>query len=57
MARIPTLKEVEKLRAETQAAIDKKIKSQAKLGKDFVPTRAGVIPEAIWKNLPGKQNG
>ena len=56
MANIPTLKQVEKLKAETQLAIDKKIISQAKLGKDFYPTSAGVIPEAIWKNLPGKQN-
>jgi len=57
MAQAPTQEQVDKLKAETQAAIDKKIISQQKLGKDFVPTGAGVIPEKIWKNLPGKQNG
>ena len=56
MANIPTLEEIEKLKAETQAAIDEKTLTQKELGKDFVPTGAGVIPEEIWKNLPGKQN-
>lgn len=57
MAQIPTQEEIDKLKSETQAAIDKKIIAQQKLGKDFIPTGAGVIPEKIWKNLPGKQNG
>lgn len=56
MAYIPTQEQIDKLKAETQAAIDKKIISQQKLGKGFVPTDAGVIPENTWKNLPGKQN-
>lgn len=54
MAQIPTQKEIDKLKAQTQAEIDKKIKSQKKLGKGFIPTGAGVIPEDIWQNLPGK---
>ena len=57
MAQIPSKEDVEKLKAETQAAIDQKIIDQKKLGKDFIPTGAGVIPEEIWQNLPGKQNG
>lgn len=57
MANIPTQEQIDKLKAETQAAIDEKILSQKEQGKDFVPTGAGVIPEHIWKNLPGKQNG
>lgn len=56
MAQIPTKEQVDQIKAETQAAIAQKIIDQKKLGKDFVPTGAGVIPEEIWKNLPGKQN-
>lgn len=56
MANIPTQEQIDKLKAATQAEIDAKIISQKELGKDFIPTGAGVIPEEIWKNLPGKQN-
>lgn len=55
MANIPTEKEVEKLLAKSEAQDKKKIKSQKKQGKDFVNNGQGVIPEAIWKNLPGKK--
>lgn len=55
MANIPTEKEVEKLLAKSEAQDKKKTKSQKKHGKDFVNNGQGVIPEAIWKNLPGKK--
>ena len=55
MANIPTEKEVEKLLAESETQDKKKTKSQKKQGKDFVNNGQGVIPEAIWKNLPGKK--
>ena len=55
MANIPTEKEVEKLLAESEAQDKKKTKSQKKQSKDFVNNGQGVIPEAIWKNLPGKK--
>ena len=55
MANIPTEKEVEKLLSESEAQDKKKTKSQKKQGKDFVNNGQGVIPETIWKNLPGKK--
>ena len=57
MAQIPTEKEVEKLLEQSQKAEDKKLASQKKQGKTFVNNGQGVIPEPIWKNLPGKAEG
>lgn len=57
MANIPSIEEVEKLKLETEKEFQDKLESQKQLGKDFVLTGAGVIPEEIWKSLPGKQNG
>ena len=57
MANIPSTEEVEKLKLQTQKEFEDKLESQKQLGKDFVLTGAGVIPEEVWKNLPGKQNG
>lgn len=54
MAQAPTEKEVDKLLEQSQKADDKKVASQEKQGKDFVNNGQGVIPEAVWKNLPGK---
>ena len=57
MANIPTDAEVKKLLEQAQNAEDKKIASQEKQGKEFVNNGQGVIPEAVWKNLPGKTEG
>lgn len=55
MAQIPTLDQIEKITTNTQNAINRKVKSQEKLGKDFIPNDAGVIPEKIWKSLKDKK--
>ncbi len=55
MANVPTQREVEKLIEKATAQDEKKTESQAKQGKDFVNYGQGVIPEAVWKNLPGKK--
>lgn len=54
MANIPTDKEVEKLLKQSKKEEEKKLESQQKQGKDFVNNGQGVIPEPVWKNLPGK---
>lgn len=55
MAKVPTEKEVAKLLEQTAAKDEKKLASQQAQGKDFVNNGQGVIPESVWKNLPGKQ--
>ena len=55
MAQAPTQEEVEKNIQAAQKAVEKKIASQAKQGKEFVNHGQGVLPEAVWKNLPGKK--
>lgn len=57
MAYTPTKQEVKTLLAKSKAEDAKKAKSQAKQGKEFKNNGQGVIPESVWKNLPGKQNG
>lgn len=54
MANIPTEAEINKLLEQAQKADDKKLAAQEKQGKDFVNNGQGVIPEAVWKTLPGK---
>lgn len=60
MARTLTQQEIELLQSKTIEAIEKKRKAQAKQGKDFIVDseghHSGVIPEKIWKNLPGKKD-
>lgn len=51
MAHIPTPERIEEIQKITQSEIDKKLEAQIKLGKSFVPTGAGVIPEKIWKAM------
>lgn len=55
MAKAPTDKQVEDLLAKAKAQDEKKEASQAKQGKEFVNNGAGVIPESVWQNLPGKK--
>ena len=54
MASVPTQAEVDKLLEQSKKADEKKLASQEKQGKDFVNNGQGVIPEAYWKQLPGK---
>lgn len=54
MAYAPTEEEAKELLAQTIAQDDKKFASQEKQGKGFVNEGQGVIPESIWKTLPGK---
>jgi len=51
MAQVPTTNEVKLAKVKTQKVIDKKIESQRKKGKDFIPHGGGVIPESVWKGL------
>lgn len=54
MATIPRKEEVTKLTKQSDTADEKKAASQEKQQKDFVNSGQGVIPETVWKNLPGK---
>lgn len=55
MAQIPTKEESDKIVAKATAEDERKTASQKKQGKEFVNNGQGVIPEPVWKNLPGKQ--
>lgn len=60
MASIPTNNKVERFQLQTEKAIQKKKASQKRQGKSFdLPEGGGpgVIPERVWKNLPGKKEG
>ena len=54
MAKLPNKKEIKKLLSQSQNKEKEKLASQKKQGKTFVNNGQGVIPEAVWKNLPGK---
>ncbi len=49
MAQIPTQTQIEEAQYQTQAEIEQKTKEQEAIGKTFVPTKAGVIPEEVWQ--------
>lgn len=51
MAQIPTEKQIGKAQASTENKISGKKLSQAKQGKEFNPTGAGVIPEKTWQEF------
>lgn len=55
MAHAPTQAQIKKLQEIAARAAAKKVESQNKQGKEFVDNGQGVIPESVWKNLPGKQ--
>lgn len=55
MAKPATSKEAERLLEQSRLAEEAKLKSQQAKGKDFVNYGQGVIPERVWKNLPGKE--
>lgn len=54
MAHVPTEKEIKKLQDQSLKSDEKKLASQNKQGKEFVNSGQGVIPETVWKKLPGK---
>lgn len=54
MAQIPTKRESDRIVTKATAEDEKKLASQEKKSKTFVNNGQGVIPEAVWKNLPGK---
>lgn len=49
-----TADNVELLQTQSKAEEDTKRAEQELEGKGFVNNGQGVIPEEIWKNLPGK---
>ena len=54
MAHVPIKEEVRE-HVELAKSQDKnKLAKQKKQGKEFVNNGQCVIPEAVWKNLPGK---
>lgn len=55
MAQIPSNSDVAKLQKQSERAEKKKLALQEKQGKGFENHGQGVIPEAVWKNLPGKK--
>ncbi len=55
MAKAPTEKQVEKLQAQSNAKDETKTVRQEVQGKDFINYGQGVIPETIWRTLPGKK--
>lgn len=57
MASEPTNGEASKLKRQSRDADRRKVRSQKKQGKQFVNNGQGVIPEAVWQDLPGKQEG
>lgn len=50
MAQIPSNEQVRKMQARTKIAVHKKKLAQKSVGKDFVLTGAGVVPEKIWQS-------
>lgn len=54
MATKPSVRESEKLRIKSKKLEYKKFKKQTRQDKPFVNEGQGVIPERIWRNLPGK---
>lgn len=49
MAQIPTKETIKTIQEATKKAIEEKRESQLKEGKDFIPTKAGVLPEEEWQ--------
>lgn len=57
MAQIPDSDRVQRLKRQSRDADRRKIRSQKKHGKKFENHGQGVMPEEVWKNLPGKKEG
>lgn len=49
MAQIPTEETIKAIQEATKKAIEEKTEAQRKEGKDFVPNKAGVMPEEEWQ--------
>lgn len=48
MAQVPSPEQVKQAQLDSEAEELVKTESQKAIGKDFTPTRAGVIPEEVW---------
>lgn len=57
MANVPSSDKVQKLKRQSRDADRRKARAQKKQGKEFVNNGQGVMPETVWQNLPGKQEG
>lgn len=55
MAKVITAKAAKELRDKSAKAEAKKLASQQKKHRGFTNHGQGVIPEQVWKNLPGKE--
>ena len=55
MAKAPSKTEVQKTLEQSRRAVVAKREAQKKQGKDFVELGQGVMPETVWKSLPGKK--
>ncbi len=54
MASAPDKTIIKKTLRQSKGADARKLAAQEKEGKTFENNGQGVIPEAVWKNLPGK---
>lgn len=55
MANLPSNDEIRALQAQSAGEENAKIRSQLEENKIFENHGQGVIPEEIWRNLPGKK--
>lgn len=55
MAQLPSNDDIRALQAQSAAEENEKFRSQREQNKPFENHGQGVIPEEIWRNLPGKQ--
>lgn len=55
MAQVPDEKQVRKNLEQSDRAVKRKLELQKAQGKDFVNHGQGVMPEAVWKSLPGRK--
>lgn len=51
MAQLPSDTEVKKLKKTSEAEEERKRRSQARQGKEFVNHGQGVIPEPVWQRI------
>lgn len=54
MAQLPTDAEVKETLDVSKSDDEAKLKAQEAEGKTFENNGQGVMPEEVWKNLPGK---
>ena len=55
MANLPSNDEIRALQAQSAGEENAKVRSQLEENKTFENHGQGVIPEEVWRNLPGKK--